>query len=101
MFGVEDAALRSPRNGLFLNKVVEKGFDNGWIAIVPDGSIEATPTEWKIVVLNEDIRANTVYTLLEPERGVIRWNVSLHVISPTIARSLTCIRTWMGVGSSF
>lgn len=75
MFGVEDAALRSPGNGLFLNKVVEKAFDNGWIVIVPDGSVEATPTEWKIVLLKEDIRANTVYTLPEPERGVIRWNV--------------------------
>lgn len=32
MFGVKDAALRNPRNGLFLNKVVKKGFDNGWIA---------------------------------------------------------------------
>lgn len=75
MFGVKDSALRIPRNGLFLNKVVEKGLDNGWIAIVPDAGIVLSPTKWKIEVLNEDIRTNIVYTMPEPEGGAICWNV--------------------------
>ena len=71
MFGVEDAALRNPRNSLFHNKTVEKGFDNEWIAIVPDGSVEAPPLNG-ILVLNEEIRNHAMYTMLEPEKGLIR-----------------------------
>jgi hypothetical protein len=75
MFGVEDAALKSEKNGLFLNKVIEAGFDSGWIAIVPHESVEKSPTEWKIVLLNEKVRPNTVYTAPGCQE-VIRWGVS-------------------------
>ena len=69
---VDDAALHSLKDALFLSGDVEKGFDNGWIAIVSDGSVEVTPIEWKISVLNAGIRNSTVYSMLKPENGVIR-----------------------------
>lgn len=71
-FGTDDSALRDPRNGLFLNRVIEGGFDNGWIAIIPNGSVDTTPTEWKLVVLKDSILNDTVYT---PGTGgeIIRW----------------------------
>ena len=62
LFGVGDSALWSNRNGMMLNKVIEGAFDNGWVAIIPDGSVDSTPTEWKIVLLNNQKRENTVYT---------------------------------------
>jgi hypothetical protein len=54
--GVEDAASRSAKNGLFLNRLIEVGFDGEWITIVPYGSIKICPTEWKIVRLIDEIR---------------------------------------------
>lgn len=45
MFGVGDSALESERNGLVLNHVIERAFDNGWVAIVPDGLIEQNPSD--------------------------------------------------------
>ena len=76
LFGVEDSALTSAKNGLFFNRVVEAGFDNGWIVIVPDGSVDSTPTEWKIILLNEKIKNDTIYTGPAPERQITRWVVS-------------------------
>ena len=55
MFGAEEAALRSPRNGLMLHKSIEEAFDNGNVAIVPHGSLQATPTEWRLVILKHDM----------------------------------------------
>ncbi|KAI4245674.1 MAG: hypothetical protein L6R42_010134 [Xanthoria sp. 1 TBL-2021] len=55
MFGSEEAALRSPRNGLMLYSPIEEALDNGEIAIVPHGSIDSNPTEWKIIVLHTDL----------------------------------------------
>lgn len=52
MFGSEEAALRSPRNGLMLYGPIEEAFENGEIAIVPHGSIDNNPTEWKVIVLH-------------------------------------------------
>ena len=72
MFGADDAALHSPRNGLFLNKVIEAAWDNGWLAIIPDGSVEATPTEWKLILLNEEVRKNTVFTAMSGQ--ITRFN---------------------------
>ncbi|KAL8818730.1 MAG: hypothetical protein Q9223_002702 [Gallowayella weberi] len=71
MFGAADSALQSPRNGLFFHHVIEKGFDNGWIAIVPDGSVEKTPTEWKIVLLNDAVRNDIVYRV--GKTSIVRW----------------------------
>lgn len=71
MFDSGDTALKSARNGLFLNSIIEKGFDNGWVAIVPDGSIEKTPTEWKMVVLNDAIRKDVVFT--SSDNSHVRW----------------------------
>lgn len=57
MFGEEeDATLRSVKNGLFLNIIIEGGFDGGWITIVPYGSIDTCPTEWEIVRLIDEIQ---------------------------------------------
>lgn len=53
VFRTDDAALRSWRNGLFLNNFIEGGCDNGWVAIVPDGSVETTPTENRRAECNE------------------------------------------------
>ena len=72
MFGTDDAALQDPRNGLMLNRVIEGAFDNGWIAIVPNGSVDQTPTEWKLVVLKDSIRNDTVYTPLTGG-AITRW----------------------------
>lgn len=52
MFGTDEDPLVSPRNGLSLQSKIEEGFDNGWIAIVPVNDVAATPTEWKVVLLN-------------------------------------------------
>lgn len=73
LFGTDDAALESERNGLILQRSIEKAFDNGWIVIVPDGSVETTPTEWKMIVLNDQIANDTVYT--KPNK-FWRWKVS-------------------------
>jgi hypothetical protein len=58
MFGSDEPPLTSRRNGLSLQRKLEEAFDNCWIAIVPDGSIEPTPTEWKVVLLNPAIKQN-------------------------------------------
>ncbi|KAI4216439.1 MAG: hypothetical protein L6R36_009340 [Xanthoria steineri] len=52
MFGTEEAALRSPRNGLMLASPIEEALDNGEIAIVPCGSLDDNPTVWKVIVLH-------------------------------------------------
>ena len=74
MFGTDDAALSSYRNGLFLDKTIEGGWDNRWIAIIPDGSVETTPTEWKLVLLNESIRKEMVYQPSEKGGQIVTWN---------------------------
>jgi hypothetical protein len=61
MFGSDEPPLTSRRNGLSLQKKLEEAFDNCWIAIVPDGSIEPTPTQWKVVLLNPVIKKNTFW----------------------------------------
>ncbi len=71
-FGTDDAALQDPRNGLFLNRVIEGAFDDGWIAIIPNGSVDQTPTEWKLVILKDSIRNDTVYTPLAGG-AITRW----------------------------
>ncbi|KAL8911032.1 MAG: hypothetical protein Q9171_003736 [Xanthocarpia ochracea] len=55
MFGTEDAAPEESENGLMLYRPIEEAFDNGEIAIVPDGSIDATPTEWKVALLQTSL----------------------------------------------
>jgi hypothetical protein len=62
IFGANDAALASVRNGIIMIRPFEEAFDNGWVTIVPDGSVEATPTQWKAVLLNDAVKRNTVYT---------------------------------------
>lgn len=76
MFGMEDAALKSPGNGLFMNGIIEKFFDCGWVAIVPRGSIEQTPTEWKMVAIDDQISENAVYQSSESDNEIVRWRVS-------------------------
>ena len=47
-------------NGLFLNRVIEEAWDKGWVAVVPDETVEATPTEWKLGLLNDSVRDHMV-----------------------------------------
>ena len=56
MFGSEEPPLTSRRNGLSLQTKIEEAFDNCWVAIVPLDSVASTPTEWKIVLLNPEIK---------------------------------------------
>ena len=62
MFGTNDAALESQRNGLMMRSTIEEAFDDGYIAIVPDGSVSATPTEWKVVILDESKFKNQIHS---------------------------------------
>jgi hypothetical protein len=62
IFGANDAALTSVRNGIIMNSKFEEAFDNGWVTIIPDGSVEVTPTQWKVVLLNDTVKRDTVYT---------------------------------------
>ncbi len=61
MFGVRDAALNTARNGLPMKTNIEEAYDNGWVVILPDGSVQATPTQWKLVVINEDLFGKCVH----------------------------------------
>lgn len=80
LFGVESDALKDPRNGLFMYELIEKGFDRGWIAIVPYSPIESNPIEWKVVLLNDKISANVVIMAEGPYEMTFRWRVSsLHI----------------------
>lgn len=87
LFGAGDAALESVRNGIVMYQTIEGAFDNGWVTIVPDGSVERTPTQWKMVLLNQAVKNDTVYT--EKDRhGVYktwRWTVCL----PSLHAALT------------
>ena len=69
MFGAGDAALMSVRNGLIMNHVIEGAFDSSWVTIVPDGSPEESPTEWRMILLSEAQQNQTIYT--EPETGKV------------------------------
>ena len=71
MFGAEESALHSERNGLYLNRVIEGARDSGWVAIVPDGTVEKTPTEWKLVVVKDKMKNDTVYTGFDGH--ITRW----------------------------
>lgn len=74
LFGTEQAALESPRNGLILHKAIEEAFDYEEIAIVPHGSIDVTPTEWKVIVLQTSLLDKTCYQ--DPFTGKItKWEV--------------------------
>ena len=74
MFGAEEAALQSPRNGLMLHKSIEEAFDNGYVAIVPHGSLQATPTEWKLFILKHDMTNHALWKNLRTGE-ITRWMV--------------------------
>lgn len=44
VFGTGGRALESPIFGLMLQAMIKDAFDNGEVAIVPHGSVQATPT---------------------------------------------------------
>ena len=69
LFGSENNALKSERNGLYLVAAFEENFDGGNVTIVPDGSLDEQPIEWKAVILNESLLDKTLY-------GQIKWRVS-------------------------
>ena len=61
MFGSDEPPLTSRRNGLNLQKAIEKAFDNCWITIVPLDSVKSSPTEWKVVLLKTGIGDNVFF----------------------------------------
>lgn len=61
MFGSDEPPLTSRRNGLSLYSKIEEAFDNCWLTIVPLDSVAATPTNWKIVLLNPAVKDNLFY----------------------------------------
>lgn len=69
-FGSDEPSLTSRRNGLSLHRKIKAVVDNCWIAIVPDGSIDDTPTEWKAVLLNSAIKDDVFYADITDRR---RW----------------------------
>ena len=75
MFGSDEPPLTSRRNGLSLTKKIEMAFDNCWIAIVPVESVDPTPTEWKVVLLNTAEKDSTFFTdpLNFTDRKIWRW----------------------------
>lgn len=75
LFGSDEPPLTSRRNGLSLQKKIEEGFDNCWVTIVPDGSVESTPTEWKLILLNSDVKDDMFFTdvLGLTDRRIWRW----------------------------
>lgn len=94
MFGTEEAALRSPRNGLMLASPIEEAFDNGEIAIVPCGSLDDNPTEWKVIVLHTGLLDKPCWE--DPSTGEkTMWNVS----PSRIKRPLTRIQSNSLVGN--
>lgn len=56
IFGSDEHALTSKRNGLSLQTKIEEAFDNSWVVIVPAESVKATPTQWKIILLNTAVK---------------------------------------------
>ena len=94
MFDPEEAALRSPRNGLMLASPIEEAFDNGEIAIVPCGSLDDNPTEWKVIVLHTGLLDKPCWE--DPSTGEkTMWNVS----PSRIKRPLTRIQSNSLVGN--
>ncbi len=69
-FGTDDGALESERNGLVMHQVIQKGFDNGWLVIVPDGSLERISTRWEVIVLNPTILNKMMFKI---EERIYRW----------------------------
>ncbi len=95
MFGTEEAALRSPRNGLMLASPIEEAFDNGEIAIVLCGSLDDNPTEWKVIVLHTVLLEKPCWE--DPSTGeTTMWNVSQ---KGRIKRPLTRIQPNFSVGN--
>lgn len=74
MFGSGEPALVSKRNGLSLLAKIEEAFDNCWIAFVPI-TIDPTPTQWKVVLLNTLVEDNTIFTQFRdsPNQKIWRW----------------------------
>jgi hypothetical protein len=61
IFGGDETPLTSPRNGFSLQIMIEEAFDKSWITIVPADSVESIPTEWKVILLKDDIKENIFY----------------------------------------
>ena len=52
LFGSEEYPSNSRRNGIYLANNIESAWDDGKVAIIPDGSIDADPIEYKIVQID-------------------------------------------------
>lgn len=64
-FGSQEKCLESNRNGVCLQRKIERAFDKCEVTIVPV-SVENTPTKWKIVVLKDSIANNLFYVDVDP-----------------------------------
>lgn len=74
LFGTEDSALCNVRNGLFMPKGFEQAWDDGKVTIVPCSSLDISPIEWKVVVLDETLLSKI---FLESADGFWRYRVSM------------------------
>lgn len=57
-----------------MNRQVEEAFNKGWIAIVPDGSVKVVPIQWKVILLNDMVKRNSISS---PDRKLRRFEVLL------------------------
>lgn len=63
-FGGAEPSLRGPRNGLSIHQRIVEAFEECWITIVPfsSDSINSAPTEWKVILLRQEIADNVFLT---------------------------------------
>ena len=61
LFGSDEHPSRSRRNGLFLLKTIETAWDNGMIAIVPDGPVDENPIKYKVIQINPGVSNRLVH----------------------------------------
>ncbi len=73
MFGSDEPPRTSKRNGLSLQTKIEEAFDNCWVVIVPAESIDVTPTQWKIVLLNTAVKDDMFFRDLTKATGQDLW----------------------------
>ncbi|KIN00030.1 hypothetical protein OIDMADRAFT_55918 [Oidiodendron maius Zn] len=60
LFGVREAVLSEPRNGITLTRVIEGGLDNGWIVLVPDKVKTGENAVWRCILVDQSIATNMI-----------------------------------------
>ena len=52
MFGTGDGALTKQRNGHIMHHLIKNAFDDSFIIVLPDDSVDRNPINSKVVLLN-------------------------------------------------